>query len=172
MNCTAALESSIVTPPVPSAPPSEVIRENAIVNCRFNVMPGLDVAETLKVREYRIWDGYVEATFERTYESAMTHSPSHLIFLTALVHSQKVAYLAMCRHFGRTYTSGEDEFCKFWWTDVHVEIPKLIRRETDLVQRLWLTDCRRTGDASYSLDMVSTCCDSLTIRASAPMFLI
>jgi len=161
-----------LSPAIPTGPPSEVIRENAIIKCQFNVMPGLDVSETLIVHEYRIWDGYVEATFDRTYESAMKKSPSHLIFLTALVHAQKAAYLAACRHFGRTYASGEAEFCKFWWTDVQVEIPKLIRREEDLVQKLWLTNCRPTGEASYQMNLLTTFCDSLTIRGSAPMFLV
>ena len=100
-----------------------VIPEQHISELSFNVMPGRPVQERLLIREYRVEDRYAEAHFDREYASSMQNSPSHLIFLSALVHTQKLLYLALCREFGFHYDPDGPERFKIWPTKVEVRIP-------------------------------------------------
>ncbi|MFQ6674694.1 MAG: hypothetical protein ACE5GH_07960, partial [Fidelibacterota bacterium] len=47
-------------PDVPG-PPARVITEDFTNHMAFNIMPRLLVEETLFIKEYRIWDRYMEA---------------------------------------------------------------------------------------------------------------
>jgi len=147
------------------------VRESHLSHLEFNVMPGRPVEEDLHVREYRVGERYVEAHFDRTYRSAMKASPSHLIFLSALVHTQKMLYLGLCREFGFDYDPDGPERFKMWPTKVECRIPELIAEERGLVQRLWVRELRRFDATTYRAT-VETRVGSLAIHAVVPTFLL
>src|SRR4051812_49354203 len=86
-----------------SREPERVIQDNSEVELTFNVMPNRPVTEKLKIREYRLWDRYAEATLDREYFSSMEKSPNHLVFLTACAHFQKICYVYLTHEFGFEY---------------------------------------------------------------------
>ncbi|MEM7192787.1 MAG: hypothetical protein AAF405_07985, partial [Pseudomonadota bacterium] len=89
----------------------------------FNVMPERPVKEVLHIREYRLGDHYAEAHFDRSYHSSMLKSPSHLIFLSAVAHLQKIVYVYACHHLGLEYDPHGPEKLKIWPTTVNIEMP-------------------------------------------------
>lgn len=149
----------------------EVLTENHDCHCSFNVMPDRPVEEVMKVREYRCGPGYVEAHFDREYHSTMLASPSHLIFLTALAHTQKMLYLALCREFQLPYDpSGAEQF-KMWPTKIDVRIPTLIADEKDLVQKLWLRSVKKLPNGARRA-VVDVRVDTMQIHAVVPIFML
>lgn len=148
-----------------------VIDEQHDCRCSFNVMPGRPVEETLHVREYRVGDNYVEAHFDREYRSAMKASPSHLIFLTALVHTQKMLYLGLCREFGLDYDPEGAEQFKMWPTKIEVKVPELIAEEEGLVQQLWIRRVNELPNGARRA-VVDVRVGSLQIRAVVPVFML
>lgn len=164
------MTTTTTTPPLP-AEALISIPERHVCALSFNVMPDRTVEERLLVREYRVGERYAEAHFDREYRSAMRNSPSHLIFLTALVHTQKLLYAALCREFDLNYEPEGPELFKMWPTKVEVRIPERIDAEQDLVQQLWITDLKRF-DASTYRATIETRVGSLFIRATIPTFVI
>ena len=148
-----------------------VLPEQHTSHLEFNVMPGRPVAEDLRVREYRCAHRYAEALFDRDYRSSMTASPNHLIFLSALVHTQKLLYLALCQEFGFQYDPNGAEKLKMWPTKVECRIPELISQETDMVQKLWVLDVKKFDTRTYRVK-IETRIDSLVIVAVVPTFLL
>jgi len=149
----------------------DVIPELHDCHCSFNVMPDRPVEEVMKVREYRVGPGYVEAHFDRTYHSTMQASPSHLIFLTALAHTQKMLYLALCREFDLDYDPKGPEQFKMWPTKIEVKIPTLIAEEQGLVQQLWLRSVKRLPNGARRA-VIDTRIGSMQIHATVPIFMI
>ena len=137
----------------------------------FNVMPNRDVTETLLCKEYRAWPGYVEATFDRLYQSEMEKSPSHLIVVTAQAHAQKLAYIAIAESFGRPYVPTDPEYLKMWWTCSYSTMPKMIREEEDIKQLLWIIELVKTGPKAYAFEAYSRVSD-MELWARAAVFLI
>ncbi|MEQ8763133.1 MAG: hypothetical protein RL885_04350 [Planctomycetota bacterium] len=119
----------------------------------FNVMPGRPVSETLTIKEYRVGERYIEATFDREYHSSMDKSPSHLIFLTALVHTQKLLYAALCEELGLEYDPEKSESIKIWPTRLDIELPRMVRKNRDIVQRLWITDLEQVSETEYRVSL-------------------
>ena len=148
-----------------------VIEEQHVSHLEFNVMPGRSVREDLLVREYRVGHRYAEAHFDRSYSSAMAKSPSHLIFLSVQVHSQKLLYMALCREFDLPYDPDGPELFKMWPTKLDVRIPTLIADEEGLVQRLWIRDLKRVRDGVYKAS-VETRVGSMQIIGEVPTFLM
>jgi hypothetical protein len=138
----------------------------------FNVMPGRSVTETMFFKEYRAWPGFVEADFDRTYQSEMANSPSHVVFLTAEAHAQKLAYIALAEILGRPYVATEPEYFKIWWTCCYCNVPKMIRVEENLKQTLWVISFEKTGSKSYSLEAYSRVSEIMELWAQAGVFLI
>jgi hypothetical protein len=159
-------------PPRPTDDPLSVIRDVSFVRLEFNVMPGRTVTETFHFKEYRVWPGYVEAAFDRTYESAMEKSPSHVVFLTAEAHAQKLAYIALAQSFGRPYDAAEKEYFKIWWTCCFCHVPNMIRDESNLTQALWIIECLNTGERSHALEAYSRIGTTMELWARARVFLI
>ena len=152
-------------------PDLTVIREQHTSHLSFNVMPGKPVTERLQVRENRVGERYAEAHFDREYESSMRNSPSHLIFLSTLVHTQKLLYVALCREFGLPYDPHGAEQFKMWPTKVEVRIPELIAEETNLVQQLWIRELKQFNDKTYRA-VIETRVGSLVVRSTIPTFKI
>jgi hypothetical protein len=158
-------------PLVPSSQPLAVYREAGVNRIAFNVMPGKSVEERLDVKEYRVWSRYAEATFDRSYRSEMLKSPDHLIFLTLLAHTQKLAYICLCQEFGFSYDPNAPERFKMWPNSVNVAMPKLVTKTTDLQQHLWITDIQKINEGRFFVK-VYTRVESIEVRIESPVFMI
>ena len=152
-------------------PPAKIISECSENKISFNVMPGKHVKETLHIKEYRVWEHRVEGIFDREYFSSMTRSPDHLIFLTALVHLQKLLYVFLCHKFGFKYDPFGDEKLKIWPTRIDTGIPSMIRKKTNLVQSFEATDLHRRPDGSFFITGISRV-GELVIDGDALVFLL
>ncbi|TVQ77475.1 MAG: hypothetical protein EA369_09170 [Bradymonadales bacterium] len=135
-------------------------------------MKDAPVREELRIHEYRIWDQYAEATFDREYQSSMEKSPDHLIFLTGLVHTQKLLYLVLSKKFGFEYKSGEKEKLKIWPTQVDVSMPSMIRKNRGVLQRLWVTAIKQLSPTRYEVHLISDFEGVVKIHSTAAVFLI
>ena len=149
-----------------------VIREEVDNRISFNVMPDRPVTETLHIKEYRVGPGYAEAHFNRRYESAMLKSPSHLIFLTAVVHLQKIIYVYGCHHLKLGYDPYGSERLKIWPTHLEVNMQKMIRDESDLVHRVYFDAFERIAFKRYHLKVRSNVNDILHIDGETPLFVL
>lgn len=167
---TTAPESGSVW--TPSGPPVTVIRDQSELRVEFNVMPGKPVREEFYVREYRIWPRYIEAEFDRTYMSSMAHSPSHVIFLTALVHCQKMLYVYLCHELGFSYEPNGPERLKIWPTKMDIRLPDLVTPEIGLVHRMQVRDVRRIDARRLKVEAESRINNSLSIVGESPVFLV
>ena len=147
-----------------------VFREQHESHLEFNVMAGRPVREELHVHEYRVGSRYAEAHFDREYHSSMSKSPSHLIFLSTLVHTQKLLYVALCREFGFAYEPKGPERFKLWPTKVSVRIPELIPEEENLVQRLWIVGLQQFNPTTYRARL-ETRVGSLFVTCTCPVFM-
>jgi acyl-CoA synthetase (AMP-forming)/AMP-acid ligase II/acyl carrier protein len=155
----------------PDCPPIAVFEDTTTLRMAFNVMPSREVEEVLILKEYRVWNRYAEGVFSRKYLSQMLASPDHLIFLTALAHAQKLAYVCLSREFGIIYEPGSAEQFKIWPTHVQVSVPELITRSADLVQKLWITSLIRRDARQYDVS-IRTVVESLTIVSDARVILL
>lgn len=167
--------SASTTPCLPSKDLGEdplIIEDKTIQQIQFNVMPGRPVSETLRPKEYRVWNRYVEAEFDREYYSSMSHSPDHLIFLTALIQVQRILYLYMCCELRQPYEPLGPEILKIWPTNVNVEMPKMLMESEGLVHRLAMIDIRKLGAKSFFAESKSDVSGIVEIRASGIIYLI
>jgi len=155
----------------PLSPPLRTYFENSTLRVLFNVMPGRDVEESLAIRECRVWSRYVEATFDRTYQTQMLQSPDHLVVLTAMAHTQKLTYLCMCHELGIEYDPLKPERMKIWPTNVRISLPRLVTETKDLVQSLWLLNISKRSDKIYDTTVL-TRVNQMEIVADSPIFLI
>lgn len=156
----------------PEGPPKWVVTEATTCWCGFNVMPERPVNETLHLKEYRVWPWYVEATFDREYSSAMLKSPQHFVILTALAHTQKLAYVWLVHHLGLGYEVGGPEKVKVWWNRVEMRMPKLCTQESDVVQSLQVTRFRHVKDKRYLMHVELKVTDAIVIVATTPVYVI
>jgi acyl-CoA synthetase (AMP-forming)/AMP-acid ligase II/acyl carrier protein len=164
-------ERAVTAPLSPTMPPLRVIPETTVNRMEFNVMPGRTVREDLLIKEYRIWRRYIEATFDRKYHSEMLASPDHLIFLTALAHTQKILYVYLCHEWGFPYDPNAPERFKLWPTNIRVWMPKLVTQSKDMVQRCWMTELKQVADKRF-LVRARTSYDSMVITGDIPVFWI
>ena len=121
------------------------IKDRSECNVEFNVMPDRSVREALRIREFRIGPNWIEAEFDRSYDSDMLNSPSHLTFVSALIQMQKVTYVYACHRFGFSVDVFQPEALKIWPTDVRVTMPGLVRDEKYLVHRMDFIGFRQVG---------------------------
>jgi hypothetical protein len=142
----------------------QVIMESSKNQIEFNVMPGRSVREVLQIKEYKIAPRYIEARFDREYFSSMENSPSHLIFLTALVHMQKMAYVYFVHELGLPYDPNAKELIKFWPIEFDINLPKLLQEEKDIIHRMWITQVIEKGSDRVIFDTVSLVNDILTFN--------
>ena len=126
-----------------------VIQEKSSNELSFNVMPGKRVKETLHINEYRIAPNYIEGIFSRKYENDMLSSPSHLIFLSVLIHWQKLVYLYFCHHQGVNVSSFDDEKFKVWPTHLDIRLPDLVTDEENLTQSFWIDRIKKLPNGHW-----------------------
>lgn len=152
--------------------PETVVKESTVCGISFNVMPDREVKEILKIKEYRIWDGYIEAVFDREYYSQMKKSPDHLIFLTALVHMQKMLYVYVCHKFNLGYNPHEEEKVKFWPVKLDISIPKLIRSNEDVVHKMKIESIEKADANTYMMKARSCVGKGLFINGESPFYIL
>jgi len=151
-------------------PPIKTIKEKTFNQLIFNVMPDRPVEEILKIKEYRIWDRCIEARFDREYHSSMDKSPSHLIFLSSLVHLQKMLYVYFCHEFGLPYDPFGPEIIKIWPTKVSVNMPKMITETEDLKHQVIIDNFVETKPNTFYGSSTSFINDMMTIKGEAAIF--
>ncbi len=151
---------------------SRTLPDGSQCHVAFNVMPERGVTETLRMREFRIGETWIEAEFERTYLTEMLSSPSHLTFVSALVQMQKITYVYCCHRFGFPLDLTSEEALKIWPTDIHVRMRNLVSEEAALVHRLDITGFRRMDTHKYFASTSSTVNGTLQIDASALIHLL
>ncbi len=154
--------------------PVEIIRDNSKIESSFNVMPDRPVKEEFRIKEYRISNEYGEAIFDREYFSSMEKSPSHLIFITGLIHTQKLLYLVLNKYFGNTYSPDAKETLKIWPTKVSVDMPRMVRKSKDIVQKLWVDSVvpHPTQAGRYDVSIRTDYEGVVTINSEVAVFLI
>jgi hypothetical protein len=138
-------------------------------------MPNRPVQETFLLKQYKIGKKYGEAIFNRTYKSSMLHSPDHLIFITGLIHTQKLLYAVLCHEFKLEYDTSKAEVLKIWPTFVNVEMPKMIRDTRNILQKLRITEINPTSPISkekYDISFITTYQDSMLISGKAFIYII
>ena len=151
---------------------STVIQESTCNQLIFNVMPNMGVKEYLYIKEYRIGDNYIEATFDREYHSSMKNSPSHLIFLSALVHMQKMLYIFMCHNQGLKYDPYGKELLKVWPTSLDIQMPKLITQCNDIIHRIDIKKIRKIKEKVFSVTADTNVNGVITINGMAMIYIL
>ncbi len=149
-----------------------VIRDESAISLKFNVMPGRDVTETMFIEKYVIGENIISGYFHRTYSSQMINSPSHLIFLTALTHMQKLTYVYLCEKFGFDYDPNGIEKLKVWPMSTNCSMPKLLTEEEGLIQTLEFHSVIRRSEKVYWVKVTSRVGDALKIDAVAKVLLL
>jgi hypothetical protein len=151
-----------MTPRSPDA--FDIVDAPSVCTLQFNVMPGREVREDVEIRQYRIGRMWIEAEFDRRYESTMLHSPSHLTFVAALVQMQKIAYVFCCHRLGFDPDVSQPEHLKIWPTDLTISMTDLVRTERGLVHRMEFSLFKRLGPTKYVAVATTRIGDGLVIN--------
>ena len=138
----------------------------------FNVLPGKNVKEDIIVKKYILKKRSIEAIFDRRYYSEMSQSPDHLIFLSTLVHLQKMIYIYLCYEFGLSMKLENNEKLKIWPTNINISMPKMITKKKDISQIIKIKSLRKTGNKTYFGKCESSIEDIVTISADALVYTI
>ena len=138
----------------------------------FNVLPNKDVKEDIIIKKYILEKRYIEAIFDRKYQSKMRQSPDHLIFLSSLVQLQKLIYVYLCYEFGLSINLEGDEKIKIWPTNLNIHMPKMITKNKNISQKIHIKSLRKTGEKTYFGKCESTIDDIITISADALVYII
>ena len=101
----------------------------------------------------------------------MLASPDHLVFLTALPHTQKLAYICMAHELGVSAEASSQECFKFWPTDVRVNMPQMVTDSADLRQQLWIDDRRPVSEGKYQVKC-RTLIGSMEITIESTMLIL
>ena len=153
-------------------PITRTIDESTESALEFNVMPDRPVRETLHIKRYRIGHRFIEAQFDRTYVSSMLKSPSHLIFLTALVHTQKILYVYACHELGLEYDPYGPEVLKIWPTQVEIQMPRMVRNESDLTHTVHIDSFERLAEGRHHIVMRSEINGCIYINGETPVYVL
>ena len=147
--------------------PKIILNERSKQDLLFNVLPERNINESLLIKEYRIWDGAIEAVFDRRYTSEMVSSPDHLTFLSALINLQKMVYIYMHHHLNIKYDPKGEETLKVWPTELNISLPKLLTDVTDITHRLNVKSIRKLNQNKFYIDADTFIEDSLIIKGKA-----
>ena len=128
---------------------SNMSKADARCNIEFNILPYRDVSESLIANRYILKNRYIKAFFSRKYKTDMLDSPDHLIFLTSLVHLQKMIYIYLCYEFGYPITLSGKEKLKIWPTKINIDMKNMITQNKNLSQSIEIKALKKTGKKSY-----------------------
>ena len=73
----------------------------------------------------------------------------HLIFLSTLIHLQKMIYIYLCYEFGLSMQLEENEKLKIWPTNIKIDMPRMITKKKDISQVIKIKNLRKTGSKTY-----------------------
>ncbi len=149
-----------------------VINETTSNQLIFNVMPNMRVEENLYIKEYRVDDNYIEAVYSRKYKSSMAKSPSHLIFLSVLVHMQKMLYVYMCQKLDLKYDPYAPEVLKVWPTTLSINMPKLVTKCEDIVHRMDIISVKKVRDKVYHVTAETNVEGIISIDGTAMIYIL
>ncbi len=141
-------------------------------NVSFNVMPSQNVSESLTPNQYSVGRRIARVVFNRDYETEMEKSPSHMVFLSALVQWQKLIYLVMCEEHGVDYNPNGKEIFKIWPTDVRCCLPVLVTDEEGLHQDTVLFKHESVAKNKWNIEAFSTVNSKLGFLARASVYKI
>ncbi len=147
-------------------------QDNSLQALSFNVMPNRHVNECLTPNQYSVGNRIARVVFNRDYETQMEKSPSHMVFLSALVQWQKLIYLVMCEEHDVDYNPAGKEQFKIWPTDVRCCLPALVTDEENLHQDtvVFKHDC--LDDDKWAVEAFSTVNSRLGFLARALVYRI
>jgi hypothetical protein len=143
-----------------------------VIDISFNIMNGRNVREKLIIKEYKLIPNGALAILDREYLSEMKKSPNHLIFLTALVHTQRLFYYYCCDYFAYPYDPNGEEKLKIWPTKFELDIPKLVTKKKDLVQEMVVHDMVKTKDRHYLAHLNTTIGNTLKFAIETVVILL
>ena len=138
----------------------------------FNILPGKNVKEDIIIKKYILKERYIEAVFDRKYHSDMAQSPDHLIFLSTLVHLQKMIYIYLCYEFGLSMKLEDNEKLKIWPTNININMPKMITETEDISHAIKIKSLRKTGSKTYFGKCESSINGIVRISADALVYTI
>jgi len=138
----------------------------------FNVLPAKYVKEDIIVKKYILKKRYIKAIFDRKYQSDMVQSPDHLIFLSTLIHLQKMIYIYLCYEFGLSIKLEENEKLKIWPTNIKIDMPKMITKTKGISHSIKIKNLRKTGAKTYFGKCESSVDDIIKISADALVYTI
>ena len=147
--------------------PSKVIKENSSQNISFNIMPNKDVKESVKVKEYRLWDNAIETLFDRSYNTDMKHSPNHLTFLSSLTNLQKMVYVFMHHYLAIKYDKNSDEKIKVWPGKLEINMPKMIMKKNNLQHLMVVSSVTQLKENRYKICADTTVGNIVSISGEA-----
>lgn len=139
-------------------------------NLSFNVMPSRPVSESLTPNQYSVGKRIARVIFNRNYETQMEKSPSHLVFLSALVQWQKLIYLVLCEEHGISYNPNGKEVFKIWPTDVRCCLPVMVTDEESLHQDTVVFKQESIGKNKWQIEAFSTVNSKLGFLARANVY--
>lgn len=146
--------------------------DNSSQSLSFNVLPNRHVNECLTPNQYSVGRRIARVLFSREYETQMEKSPSHMVFLSALVQWQKLVYLVMCEEHGLEYDPSGPEIFKIWPTDVRCCLPVLVRDEESLFQDAVMSRQEKLADDRWTIEGFSTVNSRLGFLARASVYRI
>ena len=138
----------------------------------FNVLPGKNVREDIMVNKYILKKRYIQAVFDRRYQSDMAQSPDHLIFLSTLIHLQKMIYIYLCYEFGLSMKLEENEKLKIWPTNIKIDMPKMITKTKNIFHTIKIKNLRKTGSKTYFGKCESSVDGVVKISADALVYIL
>lgn len=130
-------------------------------------MPGRSVTESLNMRRFLIGPTWIEAEFDRSYESEMLDSPSHLTFISALIQMQKITYVYCCSKFGFKIDVDKPEHLKVWPTSLDIKMPAMVTEDQKIIHRLDFLSFRKVERYKYFIEVQSAIGNILKIDAGA-----
>jgi len=93
-----------------------------------------------------------------------------MIFLTAMVHLQRMAYIWICCELAGTYEAEAPEKFKIWPISMNCSMPSLVRESCDVIQTLKVVSFDARADGGYLMAGVSTVGEGIRIEATAVVF--
>lgn len=139
---------------------------------RFSIMPDRFVDESFVLREVYAYDNVIRGIFDRTYQSEMKASPSHLTLVTAPLQTQKLFYIWIKWKLQQIINIKEPETLKIWPTVLNMSLPRLIRQTKDLTQEIFVQLFEKVSDDTFRYKLKSTIGQALSLSSEGVVYLI
>jgi len=148
------------------------VQDKDLVQARFSIMKGKEISEKILFDKIRVGEDFVEAIFDREYESGMDHSPSHVTMTVIPLLTQRVCYCWACYNFDLPYHPEGEEYVKIWPTWLEFKYPNIIPDEKSLTYHARITSFKQLDEKKYLATIESTVNNELEINATAVVLLV